>query len=167
MNPAENAEPSYYTIMVRYTDSDGRPMRESFVAQYLPGESYYIVSPVIPGYQANIRIVSGSVTQNATYEVTYTQKQQNLLVTYQYLDGSQAAAEVTQQVKAGDHYAISVPEIEGYTAILQTTEGIMPGYDMKVSVVYVANDTQAIVPGASSGIEGVAFTMNNAGECFE
>ena len=119
----------------------------------------------MPGYRLSDTLVDGVVTTLVNErlapvpEGTFT-----LTVHYRYLDGTEAAATVTEEYTAGEAYSIGSPVIEGYFANRLVVSGVMPNRDVTVTVLYfkpgeVIEDYQTAL--------GLGNVYSNLGECLE
>jgi alpha-tubulin suppressor-like RCC1 family protein len=62
-----------YTLTINYVDAQGGQIAAPVSLTYTYGSNYSITSPAIPGYTADIPVVSGIITGNVTVTVTYTE----------------------------------------------------------------------------------------------
>ena len=61
-----------YTLTVYYRYQNGDTAAPTVVEVHKEGDAYYVESPVIPGYTASIRLVSGTMPgRNVEYVVIY------------------------------------------------------------------------------------------------
>ena len=141
------------TVLVPYQTADGRPI------------VYEWIEAAVPGYRLSDTLVDGVVTTLVNErlapvpEGTFT-----LTVHYRYLDGTEAAATVTEEYTAGEAYSIGSPVIEGYFANRLVVSGVMPNRDVTVTVLYfkpgeVIEDYQTAL--------GLGNVYSNLGECLE
>ena len=64
---------NYYTLTIHYSYGDGTQARPDVVETLEEGSSYSVTSPTIDGYTASQSVVSGTLSDNAEFTVTYTE----------------------------------------------------------------------------------------------
>lgn len=134
-------------------------------AIYQRGGKYYVVSPEYPGYDVEIEIVKGTITEDMTVIVHYYPKEWPLTIRYIYPDGSQAAETYSAIVKTGEEYYVKSPKIDGYKALILELKGVMdPGRPTEYTVLYVPKSSR--VPDDPTPL-GLEETFMQAGVCYE
>ena len=76
-----------------------------------------------------------------TYTVApvYTANKYQVSINYQYADGTQASAPVTQEIAYGETYEFESPAIAGYTPNRTRVAGLMGANDVNITVTYAIN----------------------------
>ncbi len=145
----------------------GEKIFSDVVIYYMPGGSYYVVSPQKPGYDVDIQIVRGTIETDMTVIVRYIPKEeeQTLKIRYIYPDGTQAAAPYSETIPTNSEYDVPSPEIEGYKPMLLKVSGTAtPGSKLKYVVIYVPEDQKPRNPPRPLGFEE---TYMQVGICYE
>ena len=122
------------------------PAADSFTNVYDSGDTYTVTSPIILGYTADKDRVTGTITADTTLDVYYTVNTYNLIITYTYLDGTEAAPPVTIPVEYNTNYSVPVPVIAGYTPNSIPSNGLMPARDVTYTIIYTRNPAQRTDP---------------------
>ena len=161
-------EPETVTLTVHYL-LDGQEVFPTETYVYHAGDSYYVVAPQLPGYDADIEIIQGTITEDMEVYVHYIPKIWQLVIHYVYEDGTEAAAPYTAQIITGGAYDVASPEIAGYTAVPVRISGTNPGRNEEFTVIYVkVNKRPQTVTiedyDTPTGLDGV---FAQAGTCFE
>ena len=116
---------------------DGKEVFPTETYAYYAGDTYYVVAPQLPGYDADIEILRGTITEDTVLYVHYTPKTWQMVIHYVYEDGTEAAAPYTAEVLTGEAYDVASPEIPGYTAVPVRINGTNPGRSEEFTVIYV------------------------------
>ena len=124
------------SLKVRYL-VDGQSIFPDQTLTYLPGEKYYVVSPLYPGYDADKQIVSGRIQGDMDIAVNYTLKEWTVSIRYIYPDGTEATESCQTMVKTGESYDITSPPVDGYRPLRQRIAGTNPGRNEQYVVIYV------------------------------
>ena len=124
------------TLTVHYV-LDGEEVFPTASYYYQDGENYYVVSPQLPGYTADIEIVQGTMNGDLEIYVHYIPKTWQMVIHYVYEDGTEAAEAYIATIVTGEQYSVASPEIPGYTAIPALVSGTNPGRSEEFTVVYV------------------------------
>ena len=128
-------------LTVHYQDEDGTPVLPDEIHIYSEGDTYYVVPPQIPGYDVDIRIVHGTITEDITVIVTYIPKTWKLRIRYLTPDGQEIAPPYEQAIKTGEAYDVESPQIEGWVPTHLRISGTNPGRDENYTVIYVPEGT--------------------------
>ena len=129
--------PNEYNLTIKYLYEDGSEALPPVSKKVAYKAAYNIPSPSIEGFSSDLSKVSGVMdAKDVSYTVTYTHKPLPLTVTYQYKDGSQAAASATQNIKPGTTYRVNSPSIVGYVPDIPIVSGTMPENEVSVTVTY-------------------------------
>ena len=124
-------------LTVRYLENDEEVFpTETFLHE--AGDTYYVVSPQYPGYEASIEIVQGTIEEDMTVIVRYVPKVTRLTVQYFFMNGKEAAPTYSSSMVTGEPYDIVSPKIDGYTATPLRVSGTKKGMDEHFAVIYVA-----------------------------
>ena len=77
----------------------------------------------------------------STYNVKpiYTANKYQVSINYQYADGTQASAPVTEEITYGETYEFESPAITGYTPNRTRVAGLMGASDVNITVTYEIN----------------------------
>ena len=126
--PSHNVRVQYWT--------GNESIAPAFVGLYEEGQPYNISSPNITGYRVSKSTVTGTASSDRVINVYYTPNTYRVKVYYRYLDGSQAAAPTTVDVKTGQNFAIDSPAFDGYDVNKGTVSGQMKGRDLTYVVYY-------------------------------
>ena len=132
----EPADPQEVTLTVHYQLGDEEAFPTATYT-YQDGETYYVVSPQLPGYTADIEIVQGTMNGDLEIYVHYIPKTWQMVIHYVYEDGTEAAEAYIATIVTGEQYSVASPEIPGYTAIPALVSGTNPGRSEEFTVVYV------------------------------
>ena len=127
-------------LTVKYQDEDGHVMAPDDVLIYGQGDTYYVVAPQIPGYDVDIRIVRGTITEDMIVIVRYIPKEYDLRVRYRLPDGTEVVPPYGQRIHTGEEYNIESPQIDGYKPVILAVTGVNPGRDEYYTVIYVPED---------------------------
>ena len=76
---------------------------------------------------------------NGVIKVYYTINSYTLKINYVYEDGTKAEETYIKEVNYNDEYSVISPTIAGYTADIETVEGVMPANNVEVTVTYKIN----------------------------
>ena len=146
----------------------GKTAAPDFTNLYVTGEGYYIPSPRVPGYTADISVVQGVMEEaDVVYDVIYTANVYTLTIHYVYEDGRTAAPDYIEVLHAGDMYDVASPVISGYQPNKKVVAGEMPARDVTFTVIYKAlGDDYTIIDDYGNPL-GLGNVNLNAGDCFE
>ena len=136
----EAPAPDSVRLKVKYVAEDGTQVFPTRVFTYKAGDSYYVVSPALPGYTASTEILRGTITEDMTLVVRYAPVDYTLTVRSVFLDGREAAKPWTGTLHVGDAYDVPSPGIEGYVAVPGRIRGTNPGRDESYTVIYIPED---------------------------
>lgn len=162
-------EPETSVTLTVHFIADGRQVFPTEVFIHTPGDAYYVVPPQYPGYDADILIIRGTITEDLVIYVNYTPKDYRLTVHYLHMDGTEAAGTHTETVCAGDSYDVESPSVPGYRALKLRVAGTNPGRDEQYTVIYVPEGA----PGDLRSLEDYETPTNldptnvQAGICLE
>ena len=160
-------EPHEYdpvTLTVHYMIGDEKVL-PSVEVVYMPGDTYYVVSPKLPGYEVDIEIVHGTIWEDTVVIVRYKPLPQKLTIYYIYLDGTKAADTYGKTVLTGEEYNVGSPDIPGYVAMRIKVEGKNPGRDEEYTVIYVP-EGMTVIPDPDTPL-GLETTYLQIGICYE
>ena len=108
---------------------NGRPVNYVWFEQSV-GNGYYAVSSVTSG--GTTTLVNSNLHR--------------LTIHYRYNDGSEARADYTDRLYAGEIFSVDSPLISGFTADPLTAAGVMPAHDYEIIVVYAAEGEEVVRP---------------------
>lgn len=129
-------------LTVKYVDEDGNEVFPDEVYIYEQGDNYYVVPPQKPGYDVDIRIVKGTITEDTVVIVTYTPNVWKLKIKYILEDGTEIAEPYEQEIRTDEKYDVPSPQIEGYKPLRLRVTGVNPGRDETFFVIYVPEDLE-------------------------
>ena len=156
------------TLTVHYL-LDGEEVFPTAVYVYQIGDTYYVVSPQLPGYDVDIEIVRGTITEDMVIYVHYIPKTWQIVIHYVYPDGTEAAEPYIAEIKTGEQYDVESPEIPGYIAVPARISGTNPGRGEEFTVVYIPIGEYAKIVSIDdydmpTGLDGIFVQV---GVCFE
>lgn len=155
-------------LTVRYLEN-GEEVFPTKTYLHEAGDTYYVVSPQYPGYEASIEIVQGTIEDDLTVIVRYVPKVTRLTVQYFFMNGKEAAPAYSISKVTGESYDIVSPKIDGYTATPLRVSGTKKGMDEHFAVIYMAEDP----PGGVMTIDDYETPLDledthvQIGICFE
>lgn len=131
-----------YTLTIHYQDESGKKLADDYTQNFYLGDKYSIPSPSVSGYVPDQPVVSGTISDNVTVVVKYTQVTGQLVIVYVYEDGSEAAK--THQATMGtdepyNAYKVDSPSFTGYTADKTSVSGTMTENGVYEIVTYHPN----------------------------
>lgn len=127
--------PRPFTLRLRlYRDGS---LYNTITSQIPYGEYYDMATPSFVGFTADIQRVSGTMpNSDVSYDVIYYRNEHTLTINYVYLDGSPASAPYTGTYLFEEHYSVTSPTIQNYTASIPVVDGNMPDRNVPVTVIY-------------------------------
>ena len=129
-----------HTLTITYVTPDGVTAPTTFSQSYTYGAPYSVDSPVIEGYTPDAATVSGNMPDNdVNVTVTYSINSYTLTINYQYANGTEAAPTHTEPVNYNEGYAVTSPDITGYTPDIAVVSGTMGTENVTVNVTYGIN----------------------------
>ena len=148
---------------------DDRPRLECGVfGVYDTDDFFHIVSPVIPGYTADIEVVEGVMgEEDLIFNVIYTPVDYTLTIYYVDISGNQVAPTYQDTLCAGESYSVVSPEVYGMICTDPLVDGVMPAHDVEITVIYLTNTGIEIVDEPETPTPGAGRISINAGDCFE
>ena len=130
-----------HKLTIHYVYAGGAEF-DRFMREYANGESYTVKSPRKTGYKADTEIVSGTM-ENEDIEVTVTYRPIEYTLTVYFVsitDGRELARPVVMTLRGGDTYTVFVPYVEGYRALVDEVNGVMPYSDREITVFMIPED---------------------------
>ena len=94
-----------------------------------------------------------------TLSARFTAHQHNLVITYQFVNGSQANPQFSQAFDYGAQYSHDSPALTGYVADKLTVSGVMDDEDVNVTVTYAA-EKFTIFFNSNGGTEVTSITQD-------
>ena len=155
-------------LTVHYLLDDGEILPTD-VYVYQIGQTYYTVSPQVPGYDMDIEIAKGTITEDMVIYVHYIPKTWQMEIRYIYPNGTEAAEPYTAEIRTGDPYSVESPEIPGYIAMVVRIDGTNPGRGEEFTVVYIPIGEYTKITGMDEydAPTGLGGTYAQIGICFE
>ncbi len=132
----------YVTLRVHYLHEDGTEAFPTAVLTYVYEGQYYAVSPQYPGFEPEIEIVRGTITEDMDVYVRYRPKTYKVTVQYVLADGTKIREPITTDVRFGESYELDSPDIPGYRAVKLKISGTNPGRDEEYTVIYLPVSTE-------------------------
>lgn len=114
---------SEYELKIHYVYSDGTPVQDDYVANVDKDSTYSVQSPIIQGYECDTAIISGTMTTDKEFTVTYTPKTYSLKVNC--INGTNVLQTITQTINFNQEYSIDLPEIEHYYSLSNKLQGVI------------------------------------------
>ena len=129
--------------------------------------TYTWTEPTIAGYEQTNYVTTGNTTViTNTQTQVEAETEYTLTVRYRFLNGRQAAPDVTEQHVAGDPYNIVSPTIRGYTTTTLRVTGVMPESDLTRTVVYIPGNNTIVIDDFETPL-GLGDVFINVGDCLE
>ena len=155
----EPTDPQDVTLTVHYLLGE-EEVFPTATYTYQAGDTYYVVPPQLPGYDADIEIVTGTIQEDTVVYVHYTPKTWLMIIHYVYPDGTEAEAPYTAWIMTGEAYDIASPDIPGYIAVPARITGSNPGRNEEFTVEYVkVKEKEKIITidhyGTPTGLDGL------------
>ena len=174
--------PNEYALNITYVMSDGNDaVKPADVVNEMHayGTTYNVVSPEVPGYEADTAAVSGTMDENGfTTTVTYSPIAYTLTINYVDGDGVAISTAHSALYPYNGTYSVPSPAVTGYTlrdATQATVTGTMDVIGGKtVTVIYDINNfgltINYLIDGTTTYVPGIAtnpYTANlNYGETY-
>jgi len=131
-------DPVDYTITVNYHRPDGTVTTVEHILPY--NSEYNLPSETIENHIPSVAVISGIVTGDKVYDVTYTSAEGKLTIYYLYADNSEAApAYNSDPIDVGNGYDVVSPTVEGYTPDKESISGTMTAEGVIETVIYSPN----------------------------
>ncbi len=151
-----------YTLTINYVDENENSIYPSYIHTDNAGTSYSVSNPSITGYITTLDRVSGTLTENTTFNVEYTKRTCVRFIQFIYQNGSAvvvsyslsitdpdtnqtttttgSASSVRVEVPYGGSYVLSWTNPSGYTSSYgtQTRENNMHSDYNSFSVIFVS-----------------------------
>ena len=128
-------------LTVKYQDANGNSVFPDQVFIRKEGDRYYVVSPQYPGYQPEILIVRGTLTEDTVIIVRYTPMTWKMRIRYRFPDGTEAAEAYETEIRTGETFEVESPMIPGWRPVRLKVSGVNAGRDENYTVIYVPEDT--------------------------
>ena len=129
--------------------------------------TYVWTEPTIAGYEQTNYVTTGNTTViTNTQTQVEAETEYTLTVRYRFLNGRQAAPDVTEQHVAGDPYNVVSPTIRGYTTTTLRVTGVMPESDLTRTVVYIPGNNTIVIDDFETPL-GLGDVFINVGDCLE
>ena len=157
-----NADQTYYAVYgksaktnilnINYVyDGTSKEAAPSVYLRLSKGEDYLVNSPMIDGYIASEKEVSGTLGENTSITVSYAPISYSLTIDYRYAEGGTVANSLYEDQPYNNEYEIVSPVVSGYTADKLTVSGRITS-DTHILVTYTAKEYK--VSFDSSGVSG-------------
>ena len=158
--------PPSYKVTVNYWVG-GEPAFPPHIFTHEYGKPITIVAPPKPGYTADTPTITQEITQDTTFNVTYTPNPYKLTVYYVFEDQTTAAPTHFEVLWTGDHFNIPSPPIPGYKVSIKVVDGTMEGHDIVKKVVYVSADKKLVDIEDLQAALGLGDIQMHVGVCYE
>ena len=158
--------PPSYKVTVNYWVG-GEPAFPPHIFTHEYGKPITIVAPPKPGYSVDTPTITQEITQDTTFNVTYTPNPYKLTVYYVFEDQTTAAPTHYEVLWTGDHFNIPSPPIPGYKVSIKVVDGTMEGHDIVKKVVYVSADKKLVDIEDLQAALGLGDIQMHVGVCYE
>ena len=158
--------PPSYKVTVNYWVG-GEPAFPPHIFTHEYGKPITIVAPPKPGYSVDTPTITQEITQDTTFNVTYTPNPYKLTVYYVFEDQTTAAPTHYEVLWTGDHFNIPSPPIPGYKVSIRVVDGTMEGHDIVKKVVYVSADKKLVDIEDLQAALGLGDIQMHVGVCYE
>ena len=128
-------------LTVKYYDGDGKKVFRDQVFILKKDSRYYVVSPQYPGYEVDIQIVRGTLTEDTVVIVRYRPMTWKMRIRYLYPDGTEAAEPYETEIRTGEPFDTESPAIPGWRPVRLRVSGVNSGRNENYTVLYVPEDT--------------------------
>ena len=132
-------------LTVKYYGANGEELFPDQTFAKQKGSGYYVVSPQYPGYEADIEIVRGTLTEDTVVRVRYRPMKWTMRIRYLYPDGTEAAEAYEREVLTGENFEAESPVIAGWRPVRLKVSGVNSGRNENYTVLYVPEDTAGVV----------------------
>lgn len=153
-NNLKNAEPTYGTLTVKHTDTNGNILKTT-TATYKTGSTYRAMPDANILFDYSLADTTGATTgiveAGKNYTVTYTYTSTGIESGYlkvNYIDskGNELKDSVSNRMRAGDSYAVSPVAIQGYQLDTEkfpaNSHGTFNGNDTEINYYYKELDSK-------------------------
>jgi len=124
-------------LTIDYLYPDGSQAAPSAKSAIKTGQSYNIMSPLVPGYTPDKPVISGIMgNENIHVTVTYNKTKYLLTIKYNYPNGSRIAPDYIGRYEEGEQYEVPSPSVIGYTTGTEVVSGIMPAHNVVKTAAY-------------------------------
>ncbi len=124
-------------LTIDYLYPDGSQAAPSAKSAIKTGQSYTIMSPLVPGYTPDKPVISGVMgSEDIHVTVTYNKTKYLLTIKYNYPNGSRIAPDYTGRYEEGENYEVPSPSVIGYTTGTDVISGIMPAHNVVKTATY-------------------------------
>lgn len=152
--PGPDPTPVAHNLDIRYLyKENGQTAAPAHHETLTKGQGFSVNSPDVSGYTPDMARIAGTMGDaDLSYTVYYIKNETpttdpdpeprlyHLHISYQYEDGSQAAAPVDKDYAEGTSYKFDSAVIDGYTADRSVVQGTMPAHDVNEVVIYRPKD---------------------------
>jgi len=163
-----------YTLTITYQTNDGTVL-DTFTRTYANGQQYEVRSPERPGYTVDIESVFGTINGlDVSRTVTYTPAAYTLTIYVQSIaNGAVVSEPIVRTLVAGEAYSVAIPEVDGYTLLINSVDGVMPASNREITVFAIPAGTN---PGGAPRVIqiedygtplGIAESILGSGEIIE
>lgn len=128
-------------LTVKYFDENGKKVFPDQVFIRKKGGQYYVVSPQHPGYEADVQILRGTLTEDTVVVVHYRPLTWKMQIRYLYPDGTEAAEPYRTEICTGEAFDAESPAISGWRPVRLRISGVNSGRNENYTVIYVPEDT--------------------------
>ena len=103
-----------YVLTIKYIDQDGNRVADDYIATLKYNDPYEVESPIIPGHDYNIDVVSGVLTRDTEIIVNYVVRYYTVTINYIDSCGNKLRESTIMTLRYNSEYEVTTPEIEGY-----------------------------------------------------
>ncbi len=148
-NGASNTITVYYTNQTNYTiqpiDAAGNDITGLTPVSGTGTMDSQVATPTYTGYTASGSKITLPALDNATIKVTYTANTENFEVSYQGLPADTTPVTQIMSGSFGTTYALTIPQIAGYTANVSELSGTYTEDEQNVVVTYTPSDNNFLI----------------------
>ncbi len=127
-------------LTVKYYDENGKEVFPDRVFIRKKGGQYYVVSPQYPGYETDVQILRGTLTEDTVVVVHYRPLTWKMRIRYLYPDGTEAAEPYETTIRTGESFDTESPVVPGWRPVRLRVSGVNSGRNENYTVIYVPED---------------------------
>ena len=130
--------PDVHNVTVYYQFTNGEEAAPTYNEEVLYNRPYYVESPVIEHYTADILVVEGTMgTEDVVVTVVYTGEPCEVTIHFVDENGEPIGDDVIVTVPYGEDFEYPAPEIPGYTPDVPAVGGLIEG-DTEFTIPYTS-----------------------------
>jgi hypothetical protein len=125
-----------YVLTIKYIDQDGNNVADDYVATLKYNDPYEVESPIIPGHDYNIDVVSGVLTRDTEIIVNYVVRYYTVTINYVDSHGNILKEATRMTLRYNSEYEIITPEIDGYYTNENNVSSQFLTDNVEINIVY-------------------------------